>query len=224
MLSESVHVRLNKRFPAFAGLAPTLAARVAAEATYRELRAGAVAFDEHAPCGGLPLVLTGDLRVFQRGANGREVELYRVLGGQSCLMSVACLLGDVRYAASAVAAAPLAMVLLPPHTFHVLLDQSPEFRRYLFASFAARLGALMTVVEAVVFQRLDQRLAARLLARGADAFMVTHQRLADELGSVREIVTRLLRSFAERGWIELSRGRIVIHDRDALARLAGDRG
>lgn len=220
MLSEATHHKFKQCFPAFASLPPELDARVAAEALYRELPAGAVAFDEHAPCRGLPLVLNGDLRVFQSGTNGREVELYRVLGGESCLMSVSCLLGQARYAATAVAAAALEMVLLPPRTFNALLDQSPEFRHYMFASFGERLAELMTVVEAVVFQRLDQRLAARLLARGDDSLTVTHQALADELGSVREIVTRLLRSFAERGWIELGRGRIVIRDRTALARMA----
>jgi CRP/FNR family transcriptional regulator len=219
-LSEAKFTRLREGFPIFAHLPEALSRRVAEESQYLKLPAGAVAFDEHAPCRGLPLVLTGDLRVFQRGANGREVELYRVLGGDSCLMSVSCLLGEVRYSATAVAAAPLEMVLLPPPTFGVLLAQSSEFRHYMFASFGERLGALMQVVEAVVFQRLDQRLAARLLSRGDKQLRITHQALADELGSVREIVSRLLSSFEDRGWIELGRGRIVIRDRAALQRLA----
>ncbi|MBU6420544.1 MAG: Crp/Fnr family transcriptional regulator [Gammaproteobacteria bacterium] len=220
-LSDSALHTLEERFPTFARLPPALQRRVAAEAQYYAHPAGKVVFDEHAPCRGLPLILDGSLRVFQRGANGREVELYRVKRGESCLLSASCLLGKISYTATALAEQPLVMVLLPPATFLALLDESPEFRHYVFGEFGERLGTLMQVVEAVVFQRLDQRLAARLLARGEDALQVTHQALADELGSVREIVSRLLRSFEGRHWIELGRERIVIRDRAALARLAG---
>lgn len=221
-LSDSALHTLEERFPAFARLSSALRRRIAAEAQYYAHPAGKVVFDEHTPCRGLPLILAGSLRVFQRGANGREVELYRVKAGESCMLSLACLLGEVSYTATAVAEAPLEMVRLPPEAFAVLLDESPEFRRHVFAEFGARLGALLQLVEAVVFRQLDQRLAARLLARGGEPLKVTHQMLADELGSVREIVSRLLRSFEERGWIELARERIVIRDRAALARLAGD--
>ena len=211
---------VGERFPIFAHLPPALIRRVAAEAEYRGIPAGKVVFDGHAPCRGLPLILEGSLRVFQRGANGREVELYRVKSGESCLLSIACLLGTINYTATAVAEGPLVLVLLPPATFWVLLDESPEFRHYLFAEFGGRVGALLQVVEAVVFQRLDQRLAARLLARGDEQLRLTHQALADELGSVREIISRLLSSFEDRGWIRLGRGRILIRDRAALQRLA----
>ena len=219
-LPDSTLRTLEAQFPAFAHLPQTLARRVAAEAEYRDVPAGNIVFDEHAPCRGLPLILEGSLRVFQRGANGREIELYRVKGGESCLLSVSCLLGKISYTATALAEEPLAMVLLPPATFLALLDESPPFRHYLVAEFGGRLGALMQVVEAVVFQRLDQRLAARLLSRGDQQLRLTHQALADELGSVREIVSRLLNSFEDRGWIGLGRGRIVIRDRAALARIA----
>lgn len=220
-LNETTYRRLQQRFPVFTELPDALAARVLAEGEYRSASAGSAVFDEHLPCGGLPLILEGRLRVFQRGSNGREVELYRVRGGESCMLSLSCLLGEVSYTATAVAEGPLEMVRLPPATFAALLDGSPAFRRHMFAAFGARLGALLEVVEAVVFRRLDQRLAARLIARSDDRLEVTHQMLADELGSVREIVSRLLRSFEERGWIELGRERIVIRDRAALAGLAG---
>lgn len=219
-LSNSAIFTLGERFPVFARLPQNLALRIASEAEYRRVPAGKVVFDEHAPCRGLPLILGGSLRVYQRGANGREIELYRVKGGESCLLSVSCLLGKTSYTATALAEEPLAMVLLPPATFFVLLDESPQFRHCMFAEFGGRLGALMQVVEAVVFQRLDQRLAARLLSRGGEQLRLTHQTLADELGSVREIVTRLLSTFEDRGWIELGRGRVVIRDREALEHLA----
>lgn len=220
-LSESIQAKLREHFPQLARLPAALWQRIVNEGEYREVPGGSVVFDEHAPCRGLPLILTGDLRVLQRGANGREVVLYDAQQGESCLLSASCLIGAIRYTATAVAKEPLEMVLLPATTFTALLDASPEFRRYLFAGFGARLGVLMQVVEAVVFQRLDQRLATRLLARGAQHVDATHQALADELGSVREIVTRMLRSFEEHGWVELGRERIVIRNRDALAKLAG---
>src|SRR5574337_1744757 len=140
-LSDSALHTLEERFPPFARLPPALQRRVAAEAQYYAHPAGKVVFDEHAPCRGLPLILEGSLRVFQRGANGREVELYRVKRGESCMLSLSCLLGEVSYTATAVAEGALEMVQLPPKTFTALLDESPEFRRHVFAAFGARLGA-----------------------------------------------------------------------------------
>jgi CRP/FNR family transcriptional regulator len=114
------------------------------------------------------------------------------------------------------------LLVLPPPEFNALVAEDETFRRHVFALFGDRLAALMQVVEAVAYQKLDQRLAALLVRRDADGGEIhaTHQALADELGSVREIVSRLLRSFEDRGWVDLGRERIRLVDRAALAQLA----
>lgn len=220
-IPEPARLKLFERFPVFRRLPEALAREALAGAAYRTVRPGTVLFDEHTPCGGFPLVLDGCLRVFQRGMSGREVQLYRVKAGESCVLTSSCLLGGFDYTATGIAETPMEIIVLPGHTFSALLDASPEFRAYVFGEFGDRLGTLMQVVEAVVFQRLDQRLARHLLDHGGDRIELTHRALADEIGSVREIVSRLLRAFEDRGWVELGRERIMIRDRAALERITG---
>jgi CRP/FNR family transcriptional regulator len=164
-------------------------------------------------------VLAGTIKVLQRYPNGREMPLYRVRQGESCLLSGSCLLGHTDYTATGVAATDVELLVLPAADFEALLSSDPAFRRHVFGMFGERLAALLAVVEAIAYQKLDQRLAALLLAQGGE-ITATHQALADELGSVREIVTRLLRSFEDRGWVALARQRIRVTDRAALQALA----
>ena len=140
-------------------------------------------FGEHSPCGGFPLVLSGSIRVLQRYPNGRELQLYRVKPGESCLLSGSCLLGDTNYAASGIAETDVELLILPPALFQALIAEDESFRRHVFEVFGERLAALMQVVEAIAYQKLDQRLAALLVARTAGSEIhATHQALADELG------------------------------------------
>lgn len=214
-IPEPARLKLFERFPLFRRLPEALA-----DAAYRTVRAGTVLFDEHTPCSGFPLILDGVLRVFQRSVNGREVQLYRVKAGESCLLTSSCLLGGFDYTATGIADTPMEIVILPAAAFSALLGASAEFRAYVFGEFGDRLGALTQMVEAVMFKRLGQRLAQRLLSDGGECLELTHQALADEIGSVREIISRLLHTFEDRGWVELGRERITIRDRAALARIA----
>ena len=113
-------------------------------------------------------------------------------------------------------------MLLPRALFEALLDEDATFRRYVFGVFAQRFGELMVAIESVAFLRLDVRLARLLLRRGPEV-RATHQQLADELGSVREIVSRLLAEFAGRGWVHCGRGRVQLLDAAALHALADER-
>jgi CRP/FNR family transcriptional regulator len=213
--------RIAAAFPTLAQAPRATLERIAREGTYRKAPAGSTMFDEHSPCGGFPLVLSGSIRVLQRYPNGRELQLYRVKPGESCLLSGSCLLGNTDYAASGVAETDVELVVLPPTSFQSLIAEDESFRRHVFEVFGERLAALMQVVEAIAYQKLDQRLAALLVAKGTDGEIhMTHQALADDLGSVREIVSRLLRSFEDRGWVDLGRERVTIVDRGALAELA----
>ncbi|MGE5171415.1 MAG: Crp/Fnr family transcriptional regulator [Rudaea sp.] len=211
--------RLRALFPPLADASPASLARIVEHAVHRNVPAGNVIFDAHTPCGGFPLVLSGTIRVLQRYPNGRELPLYRVKPGESCLLSGSCLLGHTDYAATGEAETDVELLVVRPPDFHQLIATDEAFRNYVFAMFGERLATLMSLVEAIAYQKLDQRLAALLLEKG-DPVRATHQSLADELGSVREIVSRLLRAFEDRGWVNLARERIAITDRAALAALA----
>jgi CRP/FNR family transcriptional regulator, anaerobic regulatory protein len=214
--------RIARTFPALATGSSSLAERIAADGTYRRVPAGAVMFSQHSPCSGFPLLLSGSVRVVQRYPNGRELQLYRVKAGESCLLSGSCLLSDAEYDATGIAEGDVEVVILPAAAFQRLLADDDAFRRHVFASFGSRLAEVMQMVEAVAYQRLDQRLAKLLLdsSNAEGVVRITHQALADGIGSVREMVSRLLRTFEDRGWVRLGRERVVILDRDALAALS----
>ena len=185
-----------------------------------ELPAGTRVFAEHQPCQGFPLLLAGSIKVVKQSASGRELMLYRVEPGGSCIITSSCLLGRSDYNACGIAETALRLVILPAPLFAELLMGHAPFRDFVFHLFAERIGELMQLVEEVAFARLDQRLARLLLARNETVLNVTHQQLADELGSVREIVSRLLKGFAAQGLVALGREQLTISDRAGLQKLA----
>lgn len=188
------------------------------EARRVDVAAGTLLFEEGAPCQGFPMVLAGAIRVGRGSPGGRVIELYRVTPGELCVVSTSCLFGHVAMAAHGVATEASTLLVLSPAGFERWCEV-PAFRRFVFGIFADRLADLMALTEAVAFQRLDQRLAHTLLGHGA-AVHATHQALADELGTVREIVTRLLKRFERAGWVRVARERIEVLDAAALRRVA----
>lgn len=205
-------------YPALRDLPPGSAERVAPLIQCMSLPAGTTLFDEHQPCRGFPFLLSGAIRVFKPAANGRELPLYRVLPGDSCIITSSCLLGRRDYNARGATESETSLLFLPKAAFEGLLSHVP-FRDFVFNVFADRIGELMQLVEEVAFRRLDQRLANLLLGHGADVRM-SHQQLADELGSVREIVSRLLKGFADQRLVRLGREHIEILDPAGLRRVA----
>jgi CRP/FNR family transcriptional regulator len=200
-------------YPALASVSPRLS-DLGAAALPITVAAGTMLFGERQPCKGFPLVLEGEVRVSRSSADGRALELYRVGPGELCLVSSACLFRAEPLLANGVTTRPTQLILIPPDVFRGWLE-SPDFRNLVLGLFAERMADLTTLVDAIAFHRLDQRLATALLGHGP-ALAVTHQALAQDLGTVREIVTRLLRRFEREGWVELSRERIRILDSAAL--------
>lgn len=206
-------------FPAMAKLPPALAEAVARQARPMNAPAGTVLFDAGTACQALPLVLSGAIKVSKRAENGREIRLYGVHPGELCIVTVSCLLGGDPYPATGVAETAVSAIALPRPLFMKLAAEHPPFREIVFSLFSERLTGLMQLVEEVAFRKLDQRLAAWLVARGPD-IAASHQAIADELGSVREIVSRLLKQFEDQRWVRLGRERIVVEAPEALGRLA----
>lgn len=179
---------------------------------------GTTLFREDEACKGFPLVLEGEVRVSRSSGDGRSVELYRVVPGEVCLASSACLFGTQPMAAHGEAVRQTTLLLVSTSGFNDWLSDA-AFRNFVLGLFSQRMADLTALVDAITFQRLDRRLAAALLGHGNE-LATTHQELADTLGTVREMVSRLLHRFEREGWIELSRERISIRDSAALRRCA----
>lgn len=218
MPESSLQNNLLQLYPMLRGL-PAAQLRDLLAAGSMRLPAGAMVFDENQACMGFPLILSGSVRVIKAAPNGRELRLYRVGPGESCILSSSCLLGRGNYHARGLVEQEIEMLALPAAVFRSWLAEHESFRDYIFNLFSERLTDLMQLVTAVAFQKLDQRLAA-LLAAKSSPIHSTHQALADELGSVREIVSRLLKNFAEQGWVRLGREQIEVTDAAALKRYA----
>jgi CRP/FNR family transcriptional regulator len=222
MQTETRHIqRALELFPPLRDAPADCLERLRRESQLLQAPAGTRLFDEKARCSAFPLVLEGAIRVSKISDQGREILLYRVTPGESCVLTSGCLLGHIDYAATGIAETAVTLVAVPLPLFEQLLARHEPFRRHIFELFSARLSDLMLLVEAVAFYKLDQRLAALLLAHGP-TLHTTHQALADELGSVREIISRLLGSFADRGLVQLAREQIDIADAGGLRQLASD--
>ncbi|MBI4742565.1 MAG: Crp/Fnr family transcriptional regulator [Betaproteobacteria bacterium] len=206
-------------YPVLRSLPQNVLAEVCRPAALLKLPAGTGIFTERQACEGFPLLLAGSIKVVKSAPSGREMLLYRVEPGGSCIITSSCLLGHADYSARGIAETPLLMCVLPAPLFEDLVAGNPAFRRFVFHLFAERLAELMQLVEEVAFHRLDQRLAKLLLGKSRPV-RATHQALAEELGSVREIVSRLLKGFAAQGLVGLGREQIELLDREGLKQLA----
>jgi CRP/FNR family transcriptional regulator, anaerobic regulatory protein len=171
-------------------------------------------FEQGQACQGFPLLLSGCVRVTRSSSAGRSLELYRLGAGELCVVSCASLFGRAPMTADGHAVGLTELVMLSPAAFDGWCTDEP-FRRLVISSLADRLSDLMALVEAVAFQRLDQRLAAVLVTRGP-ILQMSHQDLADELGTVREMVSRVLNRFQAAGWLRLARERIEVLDTTQL--------
>jgi CRP/FNR family transcriptional regulator len=164
----------------------------------------------------------GTIRVSQTSESGREIVLYRVDAGESCVLTTACMLAEEAYNAEGVAETEIKVIVLPRAAFDRLVAEEQSFRNFVFAAYSRRLIDLLRVVDDVAFGRIDVRLADRLLTlAGTDReIAATHAQIAVELGTAREVISRVLHDFQKRGLIAQSRGRIAVTDKPALKALA----
>ncbi len=174
-------------------------------------------------CETLLLVAKGGIRVYKQVPSGREILLYRVLRGDTCVLGTTCMLRQSSYPAEAIALAGTAALAIPAKIFRELFEREAAVRRFVLDLYAVRLEELMLLVEEVAFRKMDERLAAFLLREAEvspgvfQPVQMTHEELATELGTVREVISRLLHQFAEEGSVTLERGRVRIQNRQKLA-------
>ena len=184
--------------------------------------AKATAFHQGDACSNYLLILSGRIKVLTRAENGREIVLYRLGDGDSCVLTTSCLFGNARYPAEGITETEVTALAIVAEKFHDAIQQSKPFREFVFSSFSSHLGSLIALVEEVAFGKLDIRLARHLLKHCTDITTIetTHQQLATELGSAREVISRQLKDFESRGWLKLHRGSIEILDKQSLEEIS----
>ncbi|MGR3322943.1 MAG: Crp/Fnr family transcriptional regulator [Pseudooceanicola sp.] len=207
-------------------LPPDIRAELARGSQTMTVPAGTQVFAPGQSADNLLLLLDGTVRVQQRSETGREVFLYRVHAGESCVLTTACMLAFEEYSADGIAETDVTAVVIPRATFDDLVARSRLFREFVFTAYSRRITDLFTLIDDIVFQKMDVRLASRLLelADGDDTVHATHAFLASELGTAREVISRTLAEFHRRGWIEQSRGQVSLVGREGLERLVRSAG
>ena len=207
-----------KTFPALAALDEPAARILRKAATVMTLPVGAAPFRQGSACEAYLFVVSGSVRVHMVSETGREIVLYRVEDGQTCILTTCCLMSREDYPAHAVTETEVVAAVLPAGAFRELIARSAAFREFVFSVYGHRVADLMLLVDQVAFHSIDLRLARFLLEnKGAKGGLdVTHQHVAVELGTAREVVSRQLKEFERRGWVALHRGRIDVVDADAL--------
>jgi CRP/FNR family transcriptional regulator len=210
--------RIIDCYPVLEKLPADLFEKLEQEAKLIKAPAGHQIFDEGTPCTHFPLLIDGVIRATKSSPDGHEILLYRLHPGESCVITVVALLGETAYPAMAAAESNLTVFGVPRSLFLELILKSADFRLFVFEFLSQRMAHLMALIDDVAFRRVDQRLASHLLQRRAP-LTVTHQMLADELGTTREVISRTLAAFQESGFLRLGRKKIEILDRRALNRV-----
>ena len=203
--------RVLEAFPFFASLPARAREALISHAVTKKLDSREVLVRDGAECTWLPFVLDGTLRLYKTSPAGREITLYRIRRGESCILSATCILNEGSFPAIAEAEGPTEVLLVPSRLIAAYVEDNPDWRRFLFGLYAKRLDEVLTLVDEVAFHHMDARLAAWLFKQSTGSpgtVGATHGQIADELGTSREVISRILSDFEADGLIETSRARI----------------
>ena len=206
-------------FPFISLLSESAREELSRAAVPATIDAGDFTLMEGDTCASLAIVLEGVVRVYKSGSRGREITLYRILPGESCVLTASCIMSGRPFPAFARVESAVVAIAIPASDVRRWVQGNEVWRSYVFSLVSDRLANVIEVVEEVAFGRLDRRIARYLLQSDADAdsvVLTTHEHIADELGSSREVVSRILKDFENGGVVSLSRGRIRILDRATL--------
>lgn len=219
MATQDLEERWLSLFPLLRSLAPEDLALARGQVRFPELRERDVAYRQGWDCPNYVMCIEGGTRTFKTSSSGRELLIYKVAPGGTCVFTTQCLLAGGTFPAESVAESPTRLAALPAAAFHTLMAQSVPFRRFVLDDYSNLLATMISLVDEMAFASLEQRLAGRLIAEadGQGCVAKTHQQLALDLGSVREVISRYLGEWERAGWVRTARGRIEILDRKALA-------
>lgn len=215
---------LNTWIPGWGQLTPAQQTRLSEAARPRAFSAGELIHNGDADCVGLLLVKSGRLRVFILSEDGREITLYRLLPGEICLFSASCMMPQIAFAVTVTAEAPSEVLVLPPDVYKAVMAESAPLANFTNELIAARFSDVMWLIEQILWKSFDRRLAAFLLAEAklehSATLHLTHEAIANHMGTAREVVTRMLRYFQGEGWVKLARGTLQLTDEPSLRALA----
>jgi CRP/FNR family transcriptional regulator len=173
--------------------------------------AGKQIYSEGDSCNAIAFVLSGEIRVYKIGQTGREITLYEIGPGETCILNASCILAGQGYPAHAATVEDTDLLLVPSAEFRRMVAGHEKMREFVFALLSRRLSGVMELVEEVAFGRMDERLAEYLVERSDRGRLeTTHQRIANDLGTSREVVSRLLKDLERKGSVRLSRNEITL--------------
>ena len=216
-------MKLEDFFPFWQGLSEEWKARLTEAAVYRKIEKGTVVHSGSADCLGLLLVCSGQLRAYIISEEGREITIYRLFERDICLFSASCMMRNIQFDITIEAEKDTEAWVIPPKLYRKLTEESAAAANYTNEVMGSRFSEVMWLMEQLMWNRFDRRLASFLLEEsaleGSDSLLITHEKIANHLGSAREVVTRMLRYFQREGLVELSRGTICILSREKLAEI-----
>ena len=218
MLNEFQFSRLAQSLPLLQNADAALVREFQQAATFAHIPAGQDVFLEGDRVEGIALLISGVVRVYKIGGTGREITLYRFGLGQSCILSANAILNQNTFPAIATVEQDAEAVIIPSATFRDWVRRYDLWREFVFDLLSQRLSSLMTIVDEVAFQRMDARLASflRTRSRVQNPMRITHQEIASELGTSREVISRLLEDLSARGLVRSARGEIEVLDEAGL--------
>ncbi len=218
MLESKYYDQIAQVLPFLKNTNSEIAREFRQSAYYARIPAGRDIFVEGDAVQSIALMLSGNVRVYKVGENGREITLYRFGLGESCILTANAIMNQQTFPAVALVESEAEAIMVPADTFRDWMRRYEEWRTFLFDLLSQRLAAVMAIVDEVVFHRMDARIAALLLRRAdqGSIIQVTHQEIAAELGTSREVISRILEGFESAGMIASSRGQIEIVDAGEL--------
>jgi CRP/FNR family transcriptional regulator, anaerobic regulatory protein len=224
MASNDLIARLLASFPELSELEGEERDDLLGSTQFSRLRGGDIAYRQGQQCHAYVMCIEGQTRVFKTSESGREILLYQVGPGETCVLTTSCLMAGSPFPAESTAETDVLLAALPASAFQRLMNASPRFRKFVLDNYGDLLSSLIMLVDEVAFASLDLRLARRLLAEANEQGVVakTHQQLALDLGSVREVISRYLAEWERMGWVHASRGSIEVRNRSALAVYGGE--
>jgi len=218
-MDEALGVRVKKALPFLRDAGAVLEKMFYDHAEWIRVEAGQHLLMQEQTCEILGFVLSGRARVYKVSACGREITLFRVEAGGGCILAASCILNNEPYPAFALAETDLEAVAIPAHIFACWVEKYPFWRDFVFQMMSERIGSVIMLVEEVAFRRMDTRIAEYLThaCNGTKRIHTTHQKIAADLGTSREVVSRILKDFEHRGWVGLSRNVVEVKNLNGLA-------
>jgi CRP/FNR family transcriptional regulator len=218
MINPEQFNRIVRVLPILEHADPGLLREFQQKAFFARIPTGHDVFVEGDRADAIALLISGVVRVYKIGETGREITLYRFGNGESCILTANAILSQKNFPAIATVEKEAEAVMIPAETFRDWVRRYDLWREFVFDLLSERLSSVMATVEEVAFRRMDERLITFLLQRlgQSDSIQITHQEIAAELGSSREVISRILEDFSTLGMISVSRGTIKLLDREAL--------